>query len=88
VHNLSFTSVLLKLPYTESIAFMTGAGTMLSDDWESMTIDELFELRELMQDVLSERLKARKAELEQRLRTVIQRSSDVEPTKSHSPAGT
>jgi hypothetical protein len=61
---------------------------MLSDDWESMTIDELFELRELMQDVLSERLKARKAELEQRLRTVIQRSSDVEPTKSHSPAGT
>ena len=28
--------------------------------WESMTIDELFELRELMQDVLSERLKAKK----------------------------
>jgi hypothetical protein len=35
--------------------------------WESMTIDELFELRELMQDVLSETLKAKKAEIERRL---------------------
>ena len=33
---------------------------MWSDEWKSMTIEELFGLRELMQDVLSERLKAKK----------------------------
>ena len=41
--------------------------------WESMTIDELFELRELMQNVLIEKLKARKAEIEQRLQISISR---------------
>ena len=35
-----------------------------------VTIDELFELHELMHDVLSERLKAQKAEIECRLRTL------------------
>ncbi|MEH2537164.1 MULTISPECIES: hypothetical protein [unclassified Bradyrhizobium] len=52
--------------------------------WESMTIDELFELREMMQDVLSERLKAKKAEIEHRLQMLDQPSSDVGPTKSRS----
>jgi hypothetical protein len=52
--------------------------------WESMTIDELFALRELMQDVLMQRLKAKKAELERRLQIIDQPSSDVGPTKSHS----
>ena len=42
---------------------MIAGGDMLSDDWESMTIDELFELHKLIQDVLRERLKARKAEI-------------------------
>ena len=52
--------------------------------WESMTIDELFALRELMQDVLSERLKAKKAELERRLQALAQPSNNVGPTKSGS----
>ena len=53
--------------------------------WETMTIDELFELRELMQDVLSERLKAKKAEIERRLQILDQPSSGVGPTKSGRP---
>ena len=36
--------------------------------WERMTIDELFELRELMQAVLMERLKAKKIEIELKVR--------------------
>ena len=58
---------------------------MLSDNWESMTIDELFELRELMQDVLSERLNARKAEIERKLKMLDPPSNDVAPTKSRDP---
>ena len=54
--------------------------------WEFMTIDELFELRELMQDVLSERLKARKAEIERRLQILNQPSNDGGPTKSRNPS--
>jgi hypothetical protein len=53
--------------------------------WETMTIEELFELRELMQDVLSERLKAKKAEIERRLQMLDQPSSGVGPTKSRRP---
>jgi hypothetical protein len=48
--------------------------------WESMTIDELMELRDLMQDVLSTKLKAKKAELERKLQTLNKSSGDVEPT--------
>ncbi len=40
---------------------------MLSD-WESMTIDELFALREEMAAILSAKLMARKTEIEKRLR--------------------
>jgi hypothetical protein len=47
-----------------------------------MTIDELFALREQMQEVLGAKLKAKKIELERRLQTLNQPSSDVEPTKS------
>ena len=53
--------------------------------WETMTIDELFELRELMQDVLSERLKAKKADIERRLQILNQPSNEVGPTKSRDP---
>ena len=49
-------------------------------EWESMSIDELFALRELMQEVLSEKLLAKKAELERRLRT-LDHSGDAKPTK-------
>ena len=63
-------------------SFHDRGGDVLSDDWESMTIDELLELRELMQDVLSERLKAKKAEIEHRLKILNQPWNDVGPTKS------
>ena len=53
--------------------------------WETMTIEELFELRELMQDVLSERLKAKRAEIERKLQMLEQPSADVGPTKSRRP---
>jgi len=54
----------------------------LRTETELMTIDELFELRELMQDVPSEKLKARKAEIERKLRTLNHPSSVVALTKS------
>ena len=53
--------------------------------WETMTIEELFELRELMQDVLSERLKAKKADIERRLQILNQPSNEGGPTKSREP---
>jgi hypothetical protein len=52
--------------------------------WEFMTIDELFELRQLMQNILSEKLKAKKADLERRLQILNQPTSDG-PTKSRDP---
>ncbi|MFG3592410.1 hypothetical protein ACFXS9_08720 [Bradyrhizobium sp. RDI18] len=52
--------------------------------WESMTIDELLALRELMHDVLSERLKAKKIELERGLQE-LNPPSDGRPTKSRRP---
>ena len=54
----------------------------MASEWESMTIDELFRLRELMQDVLSERLKAKKLELERRLQILNLPPSDKGPTKT------
>ena len=38
--------------------------------WESMTVDELFALREQMQEVLSAKLKVKKAALERRLESL------------------
>ena len=49
--------------------------------WESMTVDDLFALREQMQEVLSAKLKANKAALERRLQSLNQLSNDVEATK-------
>lgn len=49
--------------------------------WESMTIDDLFVLREQMQEVLSAKLKAKKAALERRLQSLNQLSNDIEATK-------
>jgi len=53
----------------------------MESEWESMTIDELFALREQMQEVLSAKLKAKKAALERRLQSLNQLSNDVEATK-------
>ena len=60
-------------------------GDMLSDEWKSMTIEELFELRELMHDVLSERLKAKKAEIEKRLKILNSPLNDASSRKSRNP---
>jgi hypothetical protein len=60
-------------------------GDMLSDEWKSMTIEELFEFRELMQDVLSEKLKAKKAEIEQRLKILNSSLNDAGSSKSRDP---
>ena len=49
--------------------------------WESMTVDDLFALREQMQEVLSAKLKAKKAALERRLQSLNQLSNDSEATK-------
>ena len=56
-------------------------------EWESMTIEELFKLRELMQAVLMERLEAKKAELERRLNTLGQAPSHGGPTTRKPKAG-
>ena len=47
--------------------------------WESMTIEELFTLRELMQEVLEAKAKRRRAELERQLRALGQRPMTAEP---------
>jgi hypothetical protein len=49
--------------------------------WESMTVDELFALREQMQEVLSAKLNAKKAALERRLQSLNQLSNDLEAAK-------
>ena len=53
--------------------------------WESMTVDELFALREQMQEVLSIKLRAQKAELERRLQMLNKQSNDDGPAKSRLP---
>ena len=53
--------------------------------WESMTVDELFALREQMQEVLSAKLKVKKAALERRLQSLNQLSNDIEATKPSRP---
>jgi hypothetical protein len=50
-------------------------------NWESMTIDELFVLREQVHEILSEKLKAKRAELERRLQALVPAMTDVESTK-------
>ena len=50
-------------------------------NWESMTIDDLFALRERVQEILRERLKAKQAELDHRLQALAPASTDVESIK-------
>jgi hypothetical protein len=49
----------------------------MQSEWESMTIDDLFALRERMQEVLSAKLKAKKVDLERRLQQLSQQSKMV-----------
>ena len=81
---LSFTSVLPKLSIrlSTTIAFMIAGKDVSSDDWKSMTIDQLFDLHRLMQDVLNERLTARKAEIETQLKILNQPPKNVAPKTS------
>jgi hypothetical protein len=58
----------------------------LKSQWGSMTVDQLFALREQMQEVLSIKLRAQKAELERRLQILNhQQSNDDVPAKSRLP---
>lgn len=50
----------------------------MKSEWESMTIDELFAVREQMEEVLSAELKAKKAMLERRLRQLGEQSKLLE----------
>ena len=63
---------------------IAGDGDMLSD-WESMTIDELFALREEMAAILSAKLMARKTEIEKRLRQLNPSLEDTEREKCGRP---
>jgi hypothetical protein len=47
-------------------------------EWESMTIDELFQLRGLMHAVLMERLETKKAEIELKLQRLNLPEGDAE----------
>ena len=60
-------------------------GRVMKSEWESMTIDELFAMREQMQEVLSAKLKAKKGELERRLQILNQPSSGDGSTKPRRP---
>jgi hypothetical protein len=53
----------------------------MKSEWESMTIEELFALRELMQELLSAKLKTKKVEPERRLRILSRQSSGVDAPK-------
>ena len=53
----------------------------MQSEWECMTIDDLFALREQMQEVLSAKLKAKKVDLERRLQALNQQSKLIETVK-------
>ena len=53
----------------------------MKSEWESMTIDELFALREQMVAALSAKLVAKKAVIERRLQQLNQQSNLVETVK-------
>lgn len=74
----------LKIQFRVEITFMIVGGVMRSE-WESMTIDELFSLREQMAAILSAKLVAKKVVLERRLEQLNQQPSDVETVRSRRP---
>jgi hypothetical protein len=61
------------------------AGGAVMSEWEFMTIDELFALREQMAAVLSAKLIAKKAELEHRLQRLNYQWSDAKISKPQLP---
>ncbi len=53
----------------------------MKSEWESMAIDDLFELHGQIEEVLKGKLRAKKVELESRLRTLNQRSTFKETAR-------
>ncbi|MET0675031.1 MAG: hypothetical protein ABW175_04470 [Bradyrhizobium sp.] len=51
---------------------------------DSLTIEEMFKLRQAVQDLLSQRLNTRKTEIERILKALNQPSVDVKPAKRRS----
>lgn len=51
---------------------------------DSMTIEEMFKLRQAVQDVLSQRLNTRKTEIERILKTLNQPPVDAKPARRRS----
>ena len=60
-------------------------GAFMKSKWESMTIDELFALREQMQEVLTVKIAAEKTTLESRLQTLNQRSRTLKTVNPGQP---
>ena len=62
-----------------------GRGRIMDGDskpnWESMTIDDLLALRAQVRGILRERLKAKQAELDRRLRALAAASTAAESNK-------
>ena len=54
--------------------------------WESMSIEELLTLRELMQEVLSGKLKDKQRELRRKLRSLNHLPTNVGPKKARPSA--
>jgi hypothetical protein len=48
-----------------------------SANWESMSVDDLLALREQVRDILREKLKAKQAELDRRLRALAPASTAI-----------
>jgi hypothetical protein len=73
------------LRVSDIVSNCMGGGRIMDADWksnwESMTIDDLSVLREQVQEILRERLKAKRAELDRRLHALAPASIDVESTK-------
>ena len=55
------------------------------DDIESMSLEALWTLREVVRSILSERLEIQRRELQQRLEALGRRSGDQPKTPRHSP---
>jgi hypothetical protein len=62
-----------------------GGTRVMKSEWESMTIDELFALREQMQLVLAAKLHARKTALERQLQKLNDETREASAAKRRQP---
>jgi hypothetical protein len=61
-------------------------GTEWEKHLDAMTIDEMFAVRQAVQDILGERLMMRKAEIDRKLKTLNRLSVDVRSAQPRSNA--